>query len=100
MLVSVGQVGIISFAILAPESAKATLGIFGAWFDEGRITEMADSTTNWRILGKLDRLCSCTFCVYKRNAATFTDDPYLSKYVCKILNHDDAIIAYKFTCEV
>ena len=37
------------------EEAKARLDMFGAWFDEGRITEMADSTTTWRILGKLTR---------------------------------------------
>jgi hypothetical protein len=36
------------------EEAKVRLNMFGAWFDEGRITEMADSTHNWRILGRTD----------------------------------------------
>jgi hypothetical protein len=40
-----------SILIGPSENAKTNLKIFGAWFDEGRITEMADSTTIWRTLG-------------------------------------------------
>ena len=42
-----------SILIGPSEIGKASSEIFGAWFDEGRITEMADSTTVWRILGNL-----------------------------------------------
>jgi len=40
-----------SILIGPSENAKTSSKIFGAWFDEGRITEMADSTTIWRTLG-------------------------------------------------
>ena len=42
-----------SILIGPSEIGKASSEIFGAWFDEGRITEMADSTTVWRILGNM-----------------------------------------------
>ena len=43
-----------SSVLIGPsEIGRVSSNIFGAWFDEGRITEMADSTTVWRILGKL-----------------------------------------------
>jgi glycine/D-amino acid oxidase-like deaminating enzyme len=43
-----------SILIGPSEMCKSSSNLFGAWFDEGRITEMADSTTVWRILGNLN----------------------------------------------
>jgi len=34
------------------ESAKHSTDIFGAWFDEGRIAELADSTDPWYTVGE------------------------------------------------
>jgi hypothetical protein len=44
----------VEFSILIgpSEEAKETSGIFGAWFDEGRIAELADSDHVWYTVGQ------------------------------------------------
>ena len=48
----------VEFSILIgpSEDAKFTSDIFGAWFDEGRIAELADSDNVWYNLGKKDKI--------------------------------------------
>lgn len=48
----------VEFSVLIgpSESAKHSTDIFGAWFDEGRIAELADSTDPWYTVGKAETL--------------------------------------------
>ena len=48
-----------SILIGPSEEAKETSGIFGAWFDEGRVAELADSDHVWYTMGmhRFSRFC-------------------------------------------
>lgn len=38
--------------LIGPSEVAKDQDIFGAWFDEGRIADLVDSTYVWRTLGK------------------------------------------------
>ena len=43
----------VSVVMVGPsEEAKLTVEIFGAWHDEGRIAELADSDGVWHVMGE------------------------------------------------
>ncbi len=60
----------VEFSVLIgpSESAKHTIDIFGAWFDEGRIAELADSADPWYTVGE-------TYSLFKISTIQSTDLP-------------------------